>query len=88
MQTTQIYITVSPGDYGPIEARMHEHINEWMCQTVQQLTKDKTVKSVKAAFSFYALHIRNKLTETLMSAPTLSCCKSGLKTFLFTTAFY
>lgn len=46
------------------------------------------IKRGEAAFSFYAPFNWNKLPESLRSATSLSSFKSGLKTLLFTTAFY
>ncbi len=43
-------------------------------------------KPGEAAFSFYARHMWNKLTENLRPAPTLISFKAGFKTFLFATA--
>ncbi len=45
-------------------------------------------KHGEAAFSFYALHIWNKLPENCKSAATLSSFITQLNTFLFATGFY
>ena len=41
---THIYISMSPGDYGPVQAlgKCIEQISDWMCQNFIQLRKDKT----------------------------------------------
>ena len=44
-------------------------------------------KHSKAAFSYYAPNIWNKLPETWRSAATLTTFKSRLKTYLFAAAF-
>ncbi len=41
---TQIYITISPGDYSPLQPlrKCTHQINDWMCQNFLWLNKDKT----------------------------------------------
>ncbi|MGG8473441.1 reverse transcriptase domain-containing protein, partial [Rahnella sp. PAMC25617] len=39
---TQIYTTISPGDYAPIQtlSKCIQQMNDWMCQNFLQLNKD------------------------------------------------
>ena len=41
---TQMYITISPGEYSPITtlSKCIEHVNDWMSKNILQLDKNKT----------------------------------------------
>ncbi len=61
---TQIYITMSPGDQGPVQAlgKCIEEINDWMCLNFLQLKKNKTEVIV-----FRAKEKRLQVTTELQS---------------------
>uniref|UniRef100_A0A3P9BKS9 Reverse transcriptase domain-containing protein n=3 Tax=Maylandia zebra TaxID=106582 RepID=A0A3P9BKS9_9CICH len=61
---TQIYITMSPGDRGPVQAlgKCIEEINDWLCHNFLQLNKNKTEVIV-----FGAKEKRLQVTRELQS---------------------
>ncbi len=72
---TQIYITMSAGDYGHMQtlSKCTDKINDWMCQNFLRLNKDKTeviVRSQESGCSHSP--IRTATLRQLQSRPTVT----------------